>query len=114
MTTILGVATIIAASTAMATTALADDRSTGRGTGPIIYVESQGLYYDSIVLFELPPNGRFQQLIPVGTDLFTKFGPGDVGYLGGRWWVDANKNTVMDDGDAFFMCPLLGPGRTVP
>jgi len=45
--------------------------------------------------------------------LATEFGPGDTGYLGGRWWIDANGNSYMDEGDAFFLCPLLGPGRSV-
>jgi hypothetical protein len=79
------------------------------------YVESQGLFYDSIVLADLPSKGRFQQLKP-GTGpsgLATEFGPGDTGYLGGRWWIDTNGNNYMDEGDAFFLCPLLGPGRSV-
>jgi hypothetical protein len=61
------------------------------------------------------PKGRFQQLKP-GTGpsgLATEFGPGDTGYLGGRWWIDTNGNNYMDEGDAFFLCPLLGPGRSV-
>jgi hypothetical protein len=34
----------------------------GRGDGPVIYVTSQGLYYDSIVTADpLPPRGPFQQ-----------------------------------------------------
>jgi hypothetical protein len=44
------------------------------------------------------------------TGLQTEFGPGDPGYVGGRWWVDANGNNQMDEGDTFFLCPLLGPG----
>jgi len=105
---ILGVALV-------STQVLAKERTTGRGTGPVVYVESQGLFYDSIVLADLPPNGRFQQLKPgVGpSGLATEFGPGDVGYLGGRWWIDANDNGYQDEGDAFFLCPLLGPGRSV-
>ena len=95
--------------------ALAKDRTTGRGTGPVVYVESQGLFYDSIVLADLPQKGRFQQLKPgVGpSGLATEFGPGDVGYLGGRWWIDTNDNGYQDADDAFFLCPLLGPGRSV-
>lgn len=94
--------------------AIAKDRMTGRGTGPVVYVETQGLFYDSIVLADLPPNGRFQQLKPgVGpSGLATEFGPGDVGYLGGRWWIDTNANGFQDVEDTFFLCPLLGPGRT--
>ncbi len=85
---------------------------------PVIYVTSQGLYYDSIVGPALPQHGPFQQLFPPGTNpdwvgdtLSTEFGPGDHGHVGGRWWVDANGNGEMDEGDAFFSCPLLGPGR---
>ena len=97
------------------TQVLAKDRTTGRGTGPVVYVESQGLFYDSIVVADLPSHGRFQQLKPgVGpSGLATEFGPGDVGYLGGRWWIDANENGYQDADDAFFLCPLLGPGRSV-
>jgi hypothetical protein len=80
----------------------------------VIYVESQDLYFDSIVLGDLPQKGRFQKL-EIGPDgLHTVFGPGDVGYIGGRWWLDVNGNGVQDDGDAFFLCPLLGPGRSMP
>src|SRR5680860_342021 len=74
--------------------------------GPV-YVTGQGLYYDVILGPDLPMNGRFQELV-AGT---TEFGPGDPGYLGGRWWIDANGNDIMDEGDTFFLCPLLGPGR---
>ena len=91
-----------------------DAFSKGRGNGPTIYVQTQGFFYDSIVLAHLPMKGDFQQLLPgVGASgLATEFGPGDVGYLGGRWWVDANPNGYMDADDVFFMCPLLGPART--
>lgn len=78
---------------------------------PQVYVTSQGLTYDSIVVTDLPQKGRFQQLIPVeGVGLTTEFGPGDPGYLGGRWWLDVNEDGMMNDGDMFFLCPLLGPG----
>ena len=88
-------------------------RDTGRGTGPIIYVESQGLYYDSIVTADpLPMEGPFQQLIPIEPGLLrTEFGPGDQEFVGGRWWVDVNGDGEMDTGDMYFSCPLLGPGR---
>jgi hypothetical protein len=77
----------------------------------VIYVTSQGLYYDTFVTNEsLPMKGPFQ-LLENGT---TEFGPGDPGYLGGRWWVDENGNGVQDSGDRFFHCPLLGPGRPTP
>jgi hypothetical protein len=88
----------------------------GRGDGPIVHVESQGLFYDSIVFVSpekgLPMEGPFQKLEMVdGVGLVTEFGPGDPGHLGGRWWIDANNNNMMDEGDVFFLCPLLGPGR---
>jgi hypothetical protein len=96
----------------------------GRGDGPIIYVTSQNLYYDSIVTADpLPPHGPFQQLFPPFTNpdhpgfdmLSTEYGPGNTGYVGGRWWVDIDGNGEMDEGvDHFFSCPLLGPGRTAP
>ena len=107
---------VIMVGAALASThVLAKDRTNGRGTGPVVYVESQGLFYDSIVLADLPQKGRFQQLKPgVGpSGLATEFGPGDVGYLGGRWWIDVNDNGYQDADDAFFLCPLLGPGRSV-
>lgn len=82
---------------------------------PVVYVESQGLFYDSVVLTDLPMQGDFQQLFPgagSGGVLVTEFGPGDQGYVGGRWWVDANGDGVLNEGDVFFLCPLQGPGRT--
>ncbi len=72
-----------------------------------IYVESQGLCYDSIVTAQdLPDRGPFQLLEEdpdnhCGDGLMTEFGPGDQGYVGGRW--------VTGDG-ARFMCPLIGGG----
>jgi hypothetical protein len=82
---------------------------------PIIYVTGQGLAYDSIVTADpLPMEGPFQQLIPGGpTGLHTEYGPGDPGYVGGRWWMDNQDAGVvgeMDPADHFFECPLLGPG----
>ncbi len=110
----IAAATILTVSAMMATNALAENPGKGRGNGPVIYVTSQALFYDSIVLTDLPMNGPFQQLYVGPMGLTTEFGPGDTGYVGGRWWVDANGNGAMDDGDAFFMCPLLGPGRLDP
>ena len=96
----------------MNSTVFAKERTTGRGTGPVIFVTSQGLYYDSIVVADpLPQKGRFQQLVPGENGLMTEFGPGDHGHVGGRWWVDLNENGEMDAEDHFFLCPLLGPGR---
>ena len=96
----------------------------GRGDGPVVYVVSQGLYYDSIVTVDpLPQKGPFQQLFPPMANpdmpdfdaLSTEYGPGDAGhYVGGRWWVDINGDGMMNEGDHFFACPLLGPGRETP
>jgi hypothetical protein len=88
-----------------------------RGSGkphpqPIIYVTGQGLAYESIVTADpVPMRGRFQKLEAGGpTKLKTEFGPGDHGYVGGRWWVDTNNDGEMDPDDLFFVCPLRGPG----
>jgi hypothetical protein len=86
-----------------------------RTGGPVIYVRGQDLYYDSIVLAGLPNKGPFQKLeMGAGIALETDFGPGDMGFVGGRWWIDANANDEMDDEDVYFLCPLLGPGREAP
>jgi hypothetical protein len=80
-------------------------------TDGVVFVSSQGLYYDTFVTADsLPMRGRFQ-LIENGV---TEFGPGDPGYLGGRWWEDLNGNGIQDEDDHFFLCPLLGPGRVTP
>lgn len=55
-------------------------------------------------------HGRFQRL----ENGVTEFGPGDQGYVGGRWWIDNNGNNEMDAEDTFLLFPLLGPGRTEP
>jgi hypothetical protein len=82
----------------------------GHGALGVVYVSSQGLYYDTFVSAQtLPMKGRFQKL----ENGVTEFGPGDPGYLGGRWWVD-DGNGVLDENDTFLLCPLLGPGRTSP
>jgi hypothetical protein len=81
------------------------------GSAGVIYVTSQGLYYDTFAAVDLlPMEGPFQLLVN-GT---TEFGPGDPGYLGGRWWQDLNDNGEQDEEDHFFLCPLLGPGREEP
>ncbi len=105
-------AMMFAAAVGAASTAQA--RGNVPGPQPVIYVTGQDLYYDSIVLTGLPMEGRFQLLVSTPEGLETEFGPGDPGYVGGRWWLDANGDGVMDEGDAFFMCPLLGPGREEP
>lgn len=89
---------------------LSTQRFGKRETG-VVYVTSQGLYYDTFVVKDpLPMNGRFQ-LLANGE---TEFGPGQPGYLGGRWWEDTNGNQVQDAEDHFFLCPLLPPGRPTP
>jgi hypothetical protein len=85
----------------------------GRGNGPTgtVYVTSQGLYYDTFVTRDpLPFQGKFQKI----ENGMTEYGPGDPGYLGGRWWEDTNGNGEMDASDHYFLCPLLGPGRSSP
>lgn len=87
----------------------------GVGDGPrgrvFVYVTSQGKVFESIVGPDLPMEGPFQKLEMTGpTGLQTEFGPGDPGYVGGRWWVDVNGNDIQDEGDHFFSCPLLGTG----
>jgi hypothetical protein len=93
-----------------------------RGSGnpkpqPVVYVTSQHLAFDSIVLTEIPfVEGAPYQLLEKETGptgLQTEFGPGDKEYVGGRWWVDVNENGMMDEEDDFFLCPLLGPGFEV-
>jgi hypothetical protein len=83
----------------------------GNRTPGVVYVTSQGLYYDTFVVKDpLPMEGRFQ-LLANGQ---SEFGPGQPGYLGGRWWEDTNGNGAQDSGDHFFLCPLLPPGRPTP
>jgi hypothetical protein len=87
--------------------------SANRGNGDlgVVYVSSQGLYYDTFVSAQtLPMEGRFQKL----ENGVTEFGPGDQGYVGGRWWIDNNGNGIMEESDTFLLCPLLGPGRATP
>ena len=107
----LSAVVLLSSAMAISGASYAKDRDTGRGTGPVIHVTSQNLYYDSIVLADLPQKGNFQQLIPDMNGLHTEFGPGEVGHLGGRWWIDLNADGVMNAGDKYFLCPLLGPGR---
>jgi hypothetical protein len=74
-----------------------------------IYVTSQGLCYETFATRDpLTMHGRFQLL----EDGVTEFGPRDAGYLGGRWWEDLNGNGMQDEGDHFFLCPLMGPGHS--
>jgi hypothetical protein len=77
----------------------------------VIFVTSQGLYYDTFGAQDpIQMSGPFQ-LLANGE---TEFGPGDPGYLGGRWWEDTNENGIQDATDHYFLCPLLGPGRATP
>jgi hypothetical protein len=103
---------VLAGSTAFATRG----GEGGRGDGPTIYVIGQQLFYDSIVTADpLPQKGPFQKFVPGGpSGLMTQYGPGDPGYVGGRWWIDVNGDNQMDSGDRYFACPLLGPGRVDP
>lgn len=83
----------------------------GKRTPGVVFVTSQGLYFDTFVVKDpLPMKGRFQLL----TDGRTEFGPGQPGYLGGRWWEDLNRNGMQDPDDHYFLCPLLPPGRPTP
>ncbi len=114
LTGILSAIILVGSAMAIGGAAFAE-RTTGRGNpaAPVVFVTSQGLYYDSIVVVDpLPQIGNFQQLIPGPNGLETEFGPGQPGHLGGRWWIDLNGNSVMDPTDKYFLCPLLGPGRT--
>jgi hypothetical protein len=109
---------VVVAGLVLALTAGADAKrggSGGRGDGPIVFVTNQQLYYDSIVTADpVPAKGPFQELRMTAAGLETDYGPGDPGYVGGRWWVDVNGDGEMDDGDHYFVCPLLGPGREEP
>ena len=110
---LIGTVTVVCTALLINTNIHAKERETGRGTGPVVFVTGQGMYYDSIVVADpLPMKGKFQQLIPTMDGLETEFGPGEPGHLGGRWWIDLNNDNMMDSGDKFFLCPLLGPGRT--
>jgi hypothetical protein len=83
----------------------------GERTPGVVFVTSQGLYYDTFVVKDpLPMHGRFQLLVNGQTE----FGPGQPGYLGGRWWEDTNGNGEQDPADHFFLGPLLPPGRSTP
>lgn len=99
---------IVTAVLALSMTYFTVDAMANRGDGAlgVVYVLSQDLYYDTFVTAqELPPHGPFQLLV----EGVTEYGPGDKGYVGGRWKV------LQDDGTyRYFLCPLLGPGREEP
>src|SRR5918996_3623014 len=82
----------IAATLAIVGTASSTPGGRAAATG-VVFVTSQALYYDTFVTRDpIPMQGPFQLLVN-GT---TEFGPGDPGYLGGRWWEDTNPNGVQD------------------
>jgi len=100
-----------AASPATASANAVSSARFGKRTPGMVFVTSQGLYYDTFVVKDpLPMEGRFQLL----TNGQTEFGPGQPGYLGGRWWEDLNGDGIQDPEDHYFLCPLLPPGRTTP
>ena len=109
-----GIAVALALMVALGTAALAHGskaQGQGRGDGPVVYVTGQGLYYDSVVTADpVPGNGRFQELRMGPNGLETDYGPGDTQYVGGRWAEDFDGDGVIH----YFVCPLLGPGRTAP
>ena len=112
------VALLVAAAAVIgAITSVVHARGGGPRPRPVIYVTSQELYYDSIVTADpLPPKGRFQILETgaPGGGLQTEYGPGQQGYVGGRWKMyDPDHPNAEDDGYHYFSCPLLGPGRPV-
>ncbi len=101
---------------ALVTAFLTVQAMANRGDGALgtVYVTSRGLYYDTFVSAQsLPYKGPFQKL----DNGVTEYGPGQPGYLGGRWWVD-DGDDIMEppevSDDRYFLCPLLPPGRTTP
>ena len=103
---------LVAAAATMAVALSGPNLSEHESMGPgrtVVFVRSQQLYYDSIVLGDLPPHGPFQILENIGGDLETEFGPGDTGYYGGRWELDMGGGQTR-----FFLCPLMPPGRPTP
>jgi hypothetical protein len=99
---------IVAAVIALSTAYLTVDAMANRGNGALntVYVTSQDLYYDTFVSADpLPPHGPFQLLENGVTD----FGPGDKGYVGGRWKIPDGEG-----GYTYLLCPLLPPGRIEP
>ena len=116
-----GLSVVLLAAVAVLAVAPSHARA-GRGNGPVgtIYVESQGLYYDTLGLTDLPERGPFQTLLVFLNEdgaiefAVTEYGPGDRGYVGGRWEAyifDHDGQPVMV---RHFECPLLGPGREAP
>jgi hypothetical protein len=109
-TPVLGSPSAASQATASQTSTVSPARF-GKRTPGVVFVTSQGLYYDTFVVKDpLPMEGRFQLL----ADGKTEFGPGQPGYLGGRWWEDLNGDGIQDPADHYFLCPLLPPGRPTP
>jgi hypothetical protein len=106
---VIGLLTVVMAIPALASNGKSEDSSGRPGSSLTVTVGSTGLTYDSIVTAQLPAHGPFQELAVVDGQLTTAYGPGDPGYVGGRWWLDMNGDGVMDPGETF-LCPLLGPG----
>ncbi|MFV9673313.1 MAG: hypothetical protein ACNYZH_08800 [Acidimicrobiia bacterium] len=118
---VVGLLTIVMAVPALASNGKSAD-SNGRAGSTLTIVVTGGtettaddITYDSIPLGDLPMQGRFQLLEPNETgssaQLMTEFGPGDHDYVGGRWFIDMDGDELPSEGDHFFICPLLGPGR---
>jgi hypothetical protein len=102
---------LAAVTLAAASYGLSRDNGDGPRPRPVIFVTSQGLYYDSIVAADpIPPFGPFQVLEMGPNGLQTEFGKGDRGYVGGRWVEDIDGDGIPH----YFVCPLLGQGRTTP
>jgi len=100
------VAALVAVAALLAVSSEEAKANRGDGALGVVYVKSQGLYYDTFVTAQkLPPKGPFQLLV----DGMTDYGPGDKGYVGGRWMVPNGEG-----GFDYFLCPLLGPGRETP
>jgi hypothetical protein len=111
---IIGASLAAAAIGALAYTSGADAKTPPKPLPRVVvYVESQGLCYDSIVTAQdLPDHGPFQSLEPDPANhcgstpaLKTAYGPGDKGYVGGRWMMRMPDGSVVH-----FSCPLIGPG----
>ena len=107
---VVGLIGLLGAGTALAVASEPTSNNGRPANGGTVYVSSQGLYYQTFVARNpLPGEGPFQLLEaggPNGTNQ-TEFGPGDAGYLGGRWKTDFDGDGVFD----YFVCPLIGPGR---
>jgi hypothetical protein len=85
----------------------------GWGSGPVVYVKSQDLYYDSLIIWDpMPPCGKFQEVETDGPHggLQIEYGPCSWKYRWGKmkedWDGDGNYH--------YFWCPLIGWGRPDP